>query len=199
MAISSIKPLDREKDRTVEQIFKRLKQLEEHIAREQLTILQEIEDYKSLVAEEYGQAFSTTSQNITLTNFSNDRQVEIKANKQISHDEKLQLAEEAMREAINDDIANLSDSELDGKKKQSLDNLLGIVDWAFELNPENKVSRSRILQLKQITYDHPKWRKGLELIEASEQVKGTRQYLYARERPEPGAKMESLNLNFTIL
>lgn len=199
--INDVRPIDRERDRAVERIFARIKRLQLQMEQEKKAILEEVNDYKALVGHEFEASFSPTG-GIVLTNYSGDKQIELKVNKQIQHDEKLDLAENLMRQALNETIDEIRGG-LTGKKAQkalqSLKNIESIVDNAFALNDQGHVARHRIISLKQVRMAHPKWRKALRLIDESEVVRGTRRYLYARERRDLQEKFESLDLNFTLL
>lgn len=201
VAVTDVRPDHRERDRTVERLFARIKRLQQQMEDEKKAILEEVEEYKAIISAEYDASFSETG-GITLTNFSGDKQVELKVNKQVQHDEKLDLAENLMRQALNETIEAIR-TELNGTKArsalQSLKNIESIIDNAFALNESGNVARHRIISLKQVKMQHPKWRKALMLIGESEVVRGTRQYLYAREREELTEKYESLDLNFTLL
>jgi len=196
--VSNVRPIDREKDRMVEAIFQELKRLQQQMEDKKLEVLERINDYKEIASEEYDARFSDTG-GIVLTNYSGDKQVELKVNKQIHHDEKLQLAEGLMREALNEMIDELRGDSKKGSEPKALRNIIGLVDHAFALNESGHVARHRIVSLKQVHLDHPKWNRALKLIDESEVVRGTRQYLYVRERENLEGKFKTMDLNFTLI
>lgn len=196
--VKNVRPADREKDRLVESIYGELKAMQADMERKKAAILARIEDYKNLLEDEFDASFGAGG-NLTLTNYSGNKQVEIKVNKQIHHDEKLHLAEGLMREALNEMIDELRGGSKAGSEPTALRNIIGIVDHAFALTETGHVARHRIVQLKQVEVDHPKWRRALALIDESEVVRGTKQYLHLRERATPEQRFQTVPLNFSVI
>ena len=184
--VQNIKPLDREKERTLERIVTDARALQQLMADYKRRIIEELQEYKRRAGEQYDASFSQKG-NITLTGFSGDMQVEHMVKDRIVFNEKLQLAKELIDQCFHEwtEGANA--------------NLKAIVDHAFNVDKSGKVNREAIIRLRQINIEHPTWKKAMELTVEAEVVETTREYINIRVRENPDAKFESVNLNFSTL
>jgi len=182
----NVKAHIRERDAIVESIFKQMDLLEQAMKFQKEQIHSMIEDYKLTQEEIHGASFSDTGA-ITLTGYSGDKQIEIKVNNLVKHNELVQLAEDKLKECIR----NWSNG--------ANENLHKVVDFAFQLDGKGNLDRSRLATLRAIEINDPDWQKGLDLLKESEEAAGSRKYLVIRERKEFGEKLEMKNFNFSTI
>ncbi len=181
-----IRPMVRERDRVVESIFREIELMEQFMKHKKEDILSRINEYKEICSEEYDAKFSDTGA-ITLTNFSADKQIEIKINNLVKLNELAQLAEEKLKGCIRRWSEGASDE------------LVKIVDYAFEMDAKGNLDRAKLATLRNIEISDKEWQKGLELLKEAEYAAGSRQYIMVRERKNPDEKFQSKSLNFSTV
>ncbi|MBO6572105.1 MAG: DUF3164 family protein [Balneola sp.] len=181
-----IKPMVRERDRVVESIFREIELMQQFMQHKKEDILSRIDEYKQICEEEYNASFSDTGA-ITLTNYSANKQIEIKINNLVKYNEVALLAEFTLKSCIRRWSEGASDE------------LIKIVDYAFELDAQGALSRSKLASLRSIEIDDENWHNGLDMLKEAEYAAGSRQYIMVRERKNPDEKFQSKSLNFSTV
>ncbi len=180
-----IGPIEKKRDRMVEQIYRSAERLEAKMKAEKLKYLEKIMDYvEYLEAKMKGKCAG--GGNMVLTNYSGDRQIQIKINDVIQFDEKLSIA----KHLIDEWVVNESSSA-------SAD-LKAFVTQAFEVDKTGQINKYNIIRLMRLNIKNKQWRHAMDVLQQSIDVTGTRQYLNIRRRNESG-KWEAINMNFSSM
>lgn len=119
-----------------------------------------------VLADEYGAAKRPGRKgNFTLTSYDGRLRVQIQVQDRIAWGPSLQIA----RRLVDELIAEWSDG--------ARDEVVALLQSAFEPDAENRISREAVFRLRRVEIDDPRWRKAREAIDDAIQVVGTRAYL----------------------
>lgn len=181
-----VRPIDRQKDRVVEQCVKDMEKLQAQMLKTKERVMNRLKKFDLKLQKKYETKRSKKG-NIMLTNFSGDKQIEFAMKDIIEFDEKLQLAKEVIDEWMREKMKNVDPS------------LRAVIETAFDVDKKGRINTQAILKLRTLNIKDEKWKKAMNLIGEAISVGGTRQYLVARKRPNSMAKFETINLNFSNL
>lgn len=181
-----ISPLDKRRDRTVEQIVKAAARLENRMRVDKEKYLQKIDKYMSYIEKKF-HAERTGKGNLVLTNYSGTVQVEVKISDVIVFDEKLQIAKTMID-------ACLKKWGADANK-----NYRAVVDQAFEVDKTGQVNKYNIIRLMRLNIKDEGWKNAMAVLQKSQNITATRQYLNIKKRADLNSKWESINLNFSSM
>jgi len=181
-----IKPIDRARDAVVEKIVKDMLLLEQRMIQLKAESLERLRKYIAKVEAE-NNAPREGKGNITLTNFSGDKQVEYSLNDILEFDERLQVAKSIIDECLTRWSADANPK------------LRVVVDQAFQVDKKGRIDTRAILKLKDLNIRDKQWKQAMELISQALRVVGTRKYLVARVRKTPHDKFKTVNLNFSSI
>jgi molybdopterin-biosynthesis enzyme MoeA-like protein len=178
------KVIDELKSETVEDIFKQAEELQKRMLQFKELSFSKVEDYMSLLANEYNVDFSDSKGNITLTNYDGTLKILKTIHSFIKFDEKLQIA----KALIDKCITKWSDG--------SREELKTLVNFAFEVDKQGKVSTERILGLRRIGIEDEDWQNAMQAITDSLEVTRSKAYirLYKRNNEYENWQQFSLDL-----
>jgi hypothetical protein len=172
---------DKKRDKVVEEIFTRVKELQKMMHKYKFEIAEMISGYLNETAEEFGENWKG---NATLYNFNQDCGVEVKIQKRLSFDERLNVAKKKIDNFIKDIVK--------GSKKE----LVALVNSAFQPDQSGNLDARQIMKLKRVEIDDPQWKAAIELIDKSLIVQGTKTYYNFKIRKEDGS-WKYIVLNFS--
>jgi hypothetical protein len=172
---------DKKRDKVVEEIFKRVKELENMMRKYKFEIANMANEYLNQMAEDFGEEWKG---NATLYNFSQDCGVEIKIHNRVTFDERLKVA----KKKLDNYIKNI----VKGSKKE----VVVFVNNAFRTDQHGNLDRKEILKLKRMDIDDPEWKAAMELIDKSQVVQGTKTYYNFKIKKEDGS-WKNVVLNFS--
>lgn len=183
IAINNIKEVDLQRDELVLDLVSRAKAMSGDLSRLRFDFLGEIGAFCELSAEKYGAKRGGEKGNVTLYSFDGKYKV-VRANAElIDFDERLQSAQELIKDCMRDWSEGASDK------------LRTLVDAAFSLDDQGKLSSGRILALRRYKIDDPRWEQAMQAIGESVQIIGTKAYVRFFERGDDGGyKPISLNI-----
>lgn len=121
--------------------------------------------------------------NVTLLSFDGQYKIVSACQDQIVFDERLAVAKELIDKCIKawSDGAN--------------NNLLALVNKAFQVDGKGNVNAKRVLELKQLNIDDPTWKKAMEAISQAVRVVACKNYIRFYEREDNGEYRQiSLNI-----
>jgi len=121
--------------------------------------------------------------NVTLMSFDGQYKVICASSDFIAFDERLDIA----RTLINKCLQKWSNG--------ADNNLIAVVNKAFQVDSDGNVSAKRILELKTLAIDDSNWKKAMEAISQATQVVASKRYVRFYERDESGQYRQiSLNI-----
>jgi len=181
--------VEKKRDKAVEDIHTAVDKVEQMMLKTKEAVLTLIESYLLWLEKETNTKREGKG-NLTLTNFSGDKLVEIVINDMIDFDERLGLAKTKIDECFTE------------WSEGSRDEITAIVRQAFNLDKKGNVNRQMIVRLLSLEIKDRRWREAMDLIRHSMQVRGTRQYINLRRKvkTELGSEQwEKVNLNFSAM
>lgn len=150
--LDKIKPIDKARNKTVVTMVDQAQQLSETLRQFKLAVLTEIEGFVQLSAADYGAKLGGKKGNVTLISFDGRFKVVRAIQETITFDERLQVAK-----ALIDECVHLW-------AKGANKNIQALVNHAFQVDKQGKVSTSRVLALRQIDIDDPQWKRAMDAI-----------------------------------
>jgi hypothetical protein len=127
-----------------------------------------------LVAEKYGKTRGGLKGNVTFASYDGSEQIRIAVQDSLTFGPELQIAKELIDECISEWSVGANE------------NLRAIILDAFAVDKEGQLSTSRILSLRRIKIDDPRWHKAMEAISESLQVAVSKTYINFRRKNADG-------------
>lgn len=182
--VDAIKPIDKLRDETVCLAASKVIALNSKMKAEKEALFTLIYDFLELSANEYDTQFGGKKGNVSLPSFDGKYKVQIAMSNNIVFDERLQVAKNLIDECISEWSTG------------SATEIMTLVNDAFQVDKEGKVSTYRVLGLRRHDFDHPKWQKAMAAIADAMQVTSTTEYIRMYERNEHG-KYIQIPLDFS--
>ena len=181
--ISSIKPIDIERDAVVTSLIGKVKTVRQQLIDFKALAFGDITAFIDLSLEQYDVHVGGSKGNITLYSFDGKYKIIRQIQDSIRFDERLQAAKILIDECIQSWSAN------------SNDHLKVLILDAFQVDKEGKISTGRVLGLRRHNIDDPKWQDAMEAIAESINIVDSKSYVRFYERDEDG-KYQAISLDF---
>lgn len=181
--VAAIKPVDLLRDETVTDIAAKALRLNATMKAVKETLFSLAYDFLALSANEYETIYGGKKGNVSLQSYDGRYKFQIAMQDKTVFDERLQIAKNLIDECISEWSTG------------SAVEIKALVNDAFQVDKEGKVSTYRVMGLKRHNFDHPKWLKAMQAIQDATQVTSTKEYLRVYERDEHG-KYQQIALDF---
>jgi len=178
--------IDKERDKVVEKIFREAERLQKRMQDFKEQLFKDVEKYLELLEKEVGAKGTDWKGNLTLTNFSGNRQIEIAINEMIGFDERLNIAKSKI------------DNCLKRWSGEANRNIQAIINEAFNVDKKGRINTTMVLKLTKLKIRDAEWNEAMKLIKDSIQINGSRRYVNIRRRTDNGM-WQTLNLNFSSI
>ncbi len=178
-----IDPVDKKRDQLVEKEIRQAMLMQERLAKFKAAVMKDITKYLDWLSARCGEESLSPGGNYQLTNFSGTSRLQIKINKVIEFDERLQLA----KQKIDDCLERWSEG--------ANDNLKAVVFDAFKVDRKGNVDTKRILGLRKLLIKDKTWKAAMELITEAVTVTGTRSYLIFQVKKSRESEWETIRLD----
>lgn len=180
---SQIKPIDIERSDLVIRLIEQAKQNQQQLRDFKALVFGDIAAFVQLSAEQYDVAVGGAKGNLTLFSFDGKYKIVRQIQDSIRFDERLQAAKALIDECIQSWSAD------------SNDYLKVLVNDAFQVDKEGKISTGRVLGLRRHNIDDAKWQMAMQAISDSIIVTDSKNYVRFYERDEDG-KYQPISLDF---
>ncbi|APV35229.1 DUF3164 family protein [Acinetobacter soli] len=180
---SQIKPIDIERSDLVIRLIEQAKQHQQQLRDFKALVFGDIAAFVQLSAEQYDVAVGGAKGNLTLFSFDGKYKIVRQIQDSIRFDERLQAAKALIDECIQSWSAD------------SNDYLKVLVNDAFQVDKEGKISTGRVLGLRRHNIDDAKWQMAMQAISDSIIVTDSKNYVRFYERDEDG-KYQPISLDF---
>lgn len=174
---------DQDRDALVTKIIDDVIALNKQISEFRVDVFRVVDNHLNKVAHQYGEEWRG---NAWIYDFSKERMIEVKVNKKLAFDERLQLAKQKI------------DNYIKGLVKMSGKEIVMLINKAFNVDKRGNVDVQQILGLRSLKIDHPEWLAAMKLIDEATQVESTKKYLTFKAKNEDG-EWETISLNFSAL
>jgi len=172
--VNLIKDIDKKRDATVRKVAAEALKMKDVLIEFKNKIRADIMAFAELSAAQYGVKWGGKKGNITLTTYDGQFKLVVAMNDNITFDERLQVA----RELIGKCLKKWST----GARQE----IRVLVNDAFQVDKQGKISTARVLGLRRLDITDPDWQKAMTAITESVQITGTKQYLRVYERDASG-------------
>jgi hypothetical protein len=163
--IDQIKPLDILRDELVEELHNSAMEIRKVCEVFKASALKKIDSLVELAAQEHGVVLGGPVGNLTLQSFDGQLKILRAVEKYISFDEQLHVAKALIDECIKEWTT--------GARSE----ILALIDGAFRVDSKGKLSVDRILGLRRLNIEDPRWRKAMEAISESIRIDSSKVYL----------------------
>lgn len=183
--VENIKPIDMERDKLVREIVRDAKELSGDIVRFKTDKFGDIAAFVDLSAEQYGVTVrgAAGKGNVTLLSFDGKFKVQRAIAEHLTFDERLQAAKALIDECI------VSWSQ--GSRPE----LQVLVNNAFQVDKEGKISTDRVLGLRRLEIQDARWQSAMQAIGDAIQVIGSKSYIRVYERDDETGQYVPIPLN----
>ena len=181
--VKFIDPVEKKRDRLVEKQIRQAILMQDRLAKFKEKVLADIKTYLVWLADRHGEESLSPGGNYMLSGFSGNKRVQIKVNKVIEFDERLQLAKKKI------------DACLERWSQGANDNFKVVVFDAFKVDRKGNVDTKRILGLRKLKIKDAKWVAAMDLISEAVTITGTRSYLMFQVKADKDAEWETLRLD----
>lgn len=181
--ISSIKPIDIERDAVVTSLIEKVKTVQQQLKDFKALAFGDIEAFIELSLEQYGVHAGGDKGNITLYSFNGHYKITRQIQDSIRFDERLQAAKVLIDECIQ------------SWSVDSNDHIKILINDAFQVDREGKISTGRVLGLRRHNIDDSKWIQAMEAISDSIKIVDSKSYVRFYERDNDG-KYQPISLDF---
>lgn len=173
--VDKVKPVDKLRDEEVIAMVRMAKVLNEDMRRVKNRLFASFNDFVALSAQEYEVQLGGKKGNTTLFSYDGKYKVQLAVSENIVFDERLQIAKNLIDECLTDWTQNASD------------NIKAIINQAFQVDKEGKISTHRVLSLRSLDINDDNWLRAMDAISDAIQVTDTKEYIRFYERDAQGA------------
>lgn len=183
--VAKIKDVDKRRHQVVSELAAEAKELSAVLAAFKLSAMAAIAEFVQASAEEYGVQIrgAAGKGNVTLTSFDGKFKIVRQVSETIAFDERLQTAK-----AIIDQCVHLW-------AKGANKNIQALVNHAFQVDKEGKVSTGRVLSLRQLKIDDEQWSRAMDAIADSMKTTASRSYVRFYERNDETGEYTAISLD----
>lgn len=184
--IEQIKDIDLARDQVVTDVITQVLALANQVAAFKRHALDELDAFVDLSSEQYGVDLGGKRGGVTLTSFDGQYRIIRAISDTIDFDERLKAAEALISEC------------LDEWSRDARAELRTVVQDAFRADSKGKIATHKILSLRRIKIEDPKWGRAMEAISDAINVVSTKTYIRFYRRDSSG-KYQQIPLDPTEL
>lgn len=182
---TSVKPVDQLRDRIVRELVEEARRVSDILANARYRLCAELDAFLTLSAEQYGAKVGGDKGNVTMLSFDGLFKVTRQVADHITFDERLQTAKHLVDECVQEWSTGANA------------NIQVLVQYAFQVDKEGRISIERVLGLRRIAIEDDKWKSAMAAISDSVQVTGSTSYLRFYERATVDAPWIPISLDLT--
>lgn len=182
--IDKVKPIDKLRDEVVKDMIAIAVKQRADMRLAKNKLFDAFNEFVALSAQEYDVQMGGKKGNTTLLSYDGKYKVQLAVSENMVFDERLQVAKQLIDECLTD------------WTKDSNDNIKALINQAFQVDKEGKVSTSRVLALRSLDINDAKWDRAMDAISDAIQVTDTKEYIRFYERDESGA-YHQISLDFS--
>lgn len=182
---ATVSEIDKLREQTVMSLVTEGLELNQRLAAFKRKAFEDIAAFIEISAERFDVRVGGTKGNVRLTTFARDWKVERSIQEYLSFGEQLLAAKALIDECITE------------WSQGSRAEIQALVNSAFQVDREGRISTNRVLSLKRIDIKDPKWQRAMAAIHESIQITGTRSYVRIYRRKGEGQDYEAVPLDIS--
>ncbi|MBU9231420.1 DUF3164 family protein [Burkholderia multivorans] len=184
---SLVAPIDQLRDQTITSLVDEAKRLQAAMADFKARAFGDIAAFIEASNEQYGVKVGGAKGNISLITFNGQYKIVRQIAEHLQFDERLQAAKELIDECLRE------------WTEGSNDKVKVLINEAFQVDKEGNVNTGRILALRRLAIDDPKWTKAMRAIVDSIRVTGSKPYIRLYERIEDSEEYRAISLDLAAI
>lgn len=165
-----VKEIDKARDALVHEWVERGRDLSKAISHFKEGIFGDVQAFIELSAEKYGAKVGGNKGNVTLFSYDGKYKIQRAINESLQFDERIQAAKVLIDECLNE------------WSEGSRPELKALIERAFNVDKEGNLNTSRILGLRRVDIQAPRWQNAMQAISESVQVVSSKAYVRLYER-----------------
>lgn len=181
--ISLIKPIDLARDSLVREIVANARSQSAEITEFKSRVFADIQAFVDMSAEEYGVTLGGKKGNVTLTSFDGRYKIQRAMADTLVFDERLQAAKELIDQCIHE------------WSQGSRPEIMALVNDAFQVDIAGNINTGRVLGLKRLKIDAPKWLQAMQAIQDSTRTATSKAYFRVYERDDKTGEYRAIPLD----
>lgn len=185
--LSKIKPIDKDRHQVVTDLCEQAKKASAALFAFKTTATHAISEFVERSLAEYDVKHGGTKGNVTLVGFDGRFKIVRQMQETITFDERLQAAKALIDECIQ------------GWSKGSNANIKVLVNDAFQVDQQGKISTGRVLRLRRLDIKDEAWQRAMQAISDSLRVSSTKPYIRFYERDDATGEYQAINLDVAAL
>lgn len=178
-----VKEIDKERDALVQEWVEKAKALNTEISQFKGGIFGDIQAFVELSAEKYGAKLGGNKGNVTLYSYDGKYKIQRAINDHLQFDERIQAAKALIDECLNE------------WSEGSRPELKALIERAFDVDKEGNLNTSRILGLRRVDIQDPRWLNAMQAISESVQVVNSKAYVRVYERIGDSDQYQPISLD----
>lgn len=168
--VESIKQIDLERDSLVMEIINKALGVNKMLAQFKTTVFADIQAFIELSGERYGAKVGGAKGNVSLTTFDGRYMIKRAVSDTLTFDEGLQAAKALIDECVHE--------WTEGARSE----IRALINDAFNVDKEGKISTGRILSLRRLEIQDEKWQRAMNALSESVRVQCSKSYIRVYER-----------------
>jgi len=185
--VDMIKDIDKQRDALVIDLINEAQKQHEALAKFKGDAMTKIQNFIDASGKKYGVKMGGNKGNVTLLSFDGRFKVQRQISEYLIFDERLQVAKELIDKCIHE--------WTEGSRSE----IRVLINDAFQVDKEGKVSTTRILGLKRLDIKDRKWKKAMQAISDSIQVSGSKSYVRVYERVGDTDQYKPISLDMAVV
>ena len=181
--LAKIKPIDKDRHAVVSQLCDEAKKQSAALVGFKLAAMSAVHEFIERSLAEYDVKQRGKKGNVTLVSFDGKHKIERRMQDTIVFDERLQAAKALIDECIQ------------GWSRGSNANIKVLVNDAFQVDQQGKISTGRVLGLRRHDMADEKWQEAMRAIGDSMKVASTKPYIRFYERDDNSGEYIPINLD----
>lgn len=173
--LAQVQEIDKARHELVMEKVSKVKSMHELLAKLKAELMADVGAFVQLSAEKYGAKVGGDKGNVTLLSFDGKYKIARQVAEHITFDERLQAAKALIDDCLRD------------WTKDARSEIQALIDQAFQVDKEGRISTTRVLGLRKLNITDERWLKAMQAIGDSIQVTGTKSYVRVYERQPSGA------------
>lgn len=184
---SNVKEIDKLRDQTVRRIWELAEALNQEMQKFKTQAFADVATFVQISANQYGAKIGGTKGNVQLLTFDGRLKIQRNIAERITFDERLQAAKQLIDECLKEWTE-------DGR-----DEIKAIINNAFNVDKKGEISTTKILGLKRIEINHPKWIDAMQAISDSINIAGSKSYLRFYKRNDETGEYIPMSLDLATI
>lgn len=168
--LETIKPIDLARDQLVGEIVQKAQVVSQTLAHFKAGVFADIGAFIELSAERYQAQLGGAKGNVSLVSFDGRYKVLRAIQDTLTFDEGLQASKALIDECVHE--------WTEGARSE----IRALINDAFNVDKEGKISTGRILSLRRLDIEDEKWRRAMEALNDSVRVQCSKSYIRIYER-----------------